>query len=81
MSKESEVKNMINNTQFSRTEEINDLKKQIQMRGITQASLLLKLREMGLIVYPTDISNYLNGYIISPKSKKVLQAIDKILND
>lgn len=72
---------MINNTQFSRTEEINDLKKQIQMRGITQASLLLKLREKGLIVYPTDISNYLNGYIISPKSKKVLQAIDKILND
>jgi len=49
--------------------------------GISQADMILKLRERGLVVQPPEMSQILRGINTYPKAIKVLTLADKILKE
>ena len=50
--------------------------------GKTQAWLIKEIRERsGVNVYPAEMSRYLNGVVIGPKSEQVLKISDEILSE
>ncbi|MBO5213984.1 MAG: hypothetical protein J6B86_04375 [Clostridia bacterium] len=57
-----------------------DMREMMWRQGITQESLIVKLRERGLHVTPSEMSRTLRGVLVSPKAKRVLEECHKILN-
>ena len=59
--------------------------RQIQERmkklGIKQVDLILELRKRGIVVQPPEMSSIIRGVYTCPKSKRVLDEVDKILTE
>lgn len=49
--------------------------------GIKQVDMILELRERGITVQPPEMSSILRGVYTYPKSKRVLDEVDKILTE
>lgn len=48
----------------------------------TQGWLIMEIRNRyGINVYPSEMSRFINGTLIGPKSKRVLKISDEILSE
>lgn len=56
-----------------------ELKIELVKLGKRQIDLISELRERGYKINPPDISAYLSGYIVTPKSQEVLKECENII--
>jgi len=49
--------------------------------GMKQVDMIFELRKRGITIQPPELSNTLRGVSTYPKSKKVLEECDLILNE
>lgn len=56
-----------------------ELKIELVKLGKRQTDLISELRERGYKINPPDISAYLSGYIVTPKSQEVLNECERII--
>lgn len=56
-----------------------ELKIELMKLGKRQKDLIPELREKGYKVNPGDMSAYLSGYIVTPKSQEVLKECENII--
>lgn len=56
-----------------------ELKIELVKLGKRQIDLVSELRERGYKINPPDISAYISGYIVTPKSQEVLKECERII--
>lgn len=57
------------------------IRERMESLGVTQAQLILKLRERGVVVQPPEMSQILSGVSTYPKAVRVLDMVKQILSD
>ena len=60
---------------------MTDRIQRMKLLGIKQVDMVKILRERGIVVQPPELSNILRGIYTFPKSQKVLNEIDRVLNE
>lgn len=59
---------------------MKDMKDKMKVLGVTQVDLILKLREVGIVVQPPEMSQILSGVATGPKATRVLEVVAAILD-
>lgn len=57
------------------------IRERMELLGIKQVDMILKLKERDIIVQPPEMSSILRGVCTYPKADKVLKACDEILSE
>ena len=60
---------------------MSQIKERMEKLGIKQVDLILELRKRGIAVQPPEMSSIIRGVCTYPKSKRVLDEVDKILTE
>ena len=60
---------------------MSQIQERMKKLGIKQVDMILELRKRGIAVQPPEMSNIIRGVYTYPKSKRVLDEVDKILTE
>lgn len=60
---------------------MSQIQERMKNLDIKQVDIILELQKRGIVVQPPELSQILRGVYTCPKSKKVLDECDKILNE
>ena len=60
---------------------MSQIQERMKKLGIKQVDMILELRKRGIAVQPPEMSSIIRGVYTSPKSKRVLDEVDKILTE
>ena len=60
---------------------MNRIQERMEKLGVKQVDMILELRERGITVQPPEMSSIIRGIYTYPKSKRVLDEVDKILTE
>ena len=60
---------------------MSQIQERMKKLGIKQVDMILELRKRGITVQPPAMSSIIRGVYTYPKSKRVLDEVDKILTE
>lgn len=60
---------------------MSQIQERMKKLGIKQVDMILELRKRGIAVQPPEMSCVIRGVYTYPKSKRVLDEVDKILTE
>lgn len=60
---------------------MSQIQERMKKLGIKQVDMILELRKRGIAVQPPEMSSIISGVYTYPKSKRVLDEVDKILTE
>lgn len=60
---------------------MSQIQERMKKLGIKQVDMILELRKRGIAVQPPEMSSIIHGVYTYPKSKRVLDEVDKILTE
>lgn len=60
---------------------MSQIQERMKKLGIKQVDMILELRKRGIAVQPPEMSGIIRGVYTYPKSKRVLDEVDKILTE
>ena len=58
---------------------INTIKQDLKRINKNQVWLVFKLRDVGMRITPSELSNCINGVLVTPKSHRVIREAEKII--
>lgn len=60
---------------------MSQIQERMKKLGFKQVDMILELRKRGIAVQPPEMSSIIRGVYTYPKSKRVLDEVDKILTE